>query len=303
MAKKPKINWISIAGHAEVKGASITYTPVKITEGPNKGTLQICMLKCDRWFESGRISFKVSVAGKDDFAQVIFNQDTPANRVFAGVGAGGEFGIQTWSTANNRLEPLISVNPGEKPKPGVYNISIEVRGSKTTLFVNNVSVCTTNCYVRKAQPCLFIGGEAKVVVSDFVIDGGQSKAFVIMQFTSDFDELYDEVIKPTVESFGIDCVRADDFYTSGLILTDIAQSIVESQLIIADITPDNPNVFYEVGYAHGMAKPVILLSEKSREKLPFDVSGFRTLFYDNSIGGKRKVEERLKKFITNILDS
>ncbi|MGB2863744.1 MAG: hypothetical protein WBC05_10505 [Sedimentisphaerales bacterium] len=303
MAKKAKINWISIMGHAEVKGSSITYTPVQIIEGPNKGQTQVCMLKCDRWFESGKISFKVSLSGEGGSAQVIFNHDTPANQVFTGVGAGGEFGIQLWSIAKSRLEPLTSINPGAKPKSGVYNISIEVKGSKTTLFVDNVSVCTANCFIRKAQPCLFIGGDAKAVVSDFAIDGGQSKAFVVMQFTSDFNELYDEVIKPTVESFGIECMRADDFHTSGLILIDIAQSILESQLIIADITPDNPNVFYEVGFAHGMGKPLILLSEKSREKLPFDVSGFRTLFYDNSIGGKRKVEERLTKFITNILES
>jgi len=303
MAKKPRINWISIMGHAEVKGASITYTPVQIAEGPNKGQTQVCMLKCDRWFESGKISFKVTLSGEDGLAQVIFNHDSPVNQVIAGVGAGGEFGIQIWSTANNRIEPLRSVNPGAKPKPGSYNIRIEVRGSKITLFVDNVSVCTANCFIRKAQPCLFMGGDAELVVSDFAIEGGQSKAFVVMQFTSDFNELYDEVIKPTVESFGIECVRADDFYTSGLILNDIAQSILESQLIIADITPDNPNVFYEVGFAHGMGKPVILLSEKNREKLPFDVSAFRTLFYDNSIGGKRKVEERLTKFITSILAS
>lgn len=71
-------------------------------------------------------------------------------------------------------------------------------------------------------------------------------------------------------------------------------------VVIADITPDNPTVFYEVGYAHGIKKPTILLSERRREALPFDVSGFRTLFYDNTIGGKGEVETRLTKHLQSM---
>ena len=71
-------------------------------------------------------------------------------------------------------------------------------------------------------------------------------------------------------------------------------------MVIADITPDNPNVYYELGYAHGIDKPTILLSDRKREELPFDVSGFRTLFYDNTIGGKSVVEERLRKHLDGI---
>ena len=77
-------------------------------------------------------------------------------------------------------------------------------------------------------------------------------------------------------------IRADDIYKSGLIINDIARSIEEASVIIADITTDNPNVFYEVGYAHGIKKETILLSDRTRETLPFDVAGFRTLFYDNT---------------------
>ena len=301
MTKKIKINWISIMGQSEIKDSTIKYLPIEISEGPNKGQRQVCMVKCDKWFESGEISFKVNFKGESSWAQIVFNHDTQANQVFTGIGAGGEFGIQQFSITNNKFEPIASINPGTRPKPGIYNIHVNVKGSIINLFVNDVSVCSANCFIRKSQPCLFLGGETEISITDFEIDGGQSKAFVVMQFSNDFNELYDEVIKPTVESFQMKCVRADDFFTSGLILQDITQSILESQLIIADITPDNPNVFYEVGFAHGMGKHVILLSEKSREKLPFDVSGFRTLFYDNSIGGKRRVEEQLIKFITNIL--
>ena len=81
-------------------------------------------------------------------------------------------------------------------------------------------------------------------------------------------------------------------------------SIQNSAVIIADITPDNPNVFYEIGYAHALKKPTILLCDKAlRDRLPFDVSGFRTIFYDNSIGGKRRVEEKLEVYLQNINNS
>lgn len=72
---------------------------------------------------------------------------------------------------------------------------------------------------------------------------------------------------------------------------------INTSIVIADITPNNPNVFYEVGYAHGIGKNTILLSDRKREQLPFDVSGFRTLFYENTIAGKGEVEARLRKHL------
>jgi hypothetical protein len=62
------------------------------------------------------------------------------------------------------------------------------------------------------------------------------------------------------------------------------------------VSPLNANVFYELGVAHALNKPTILIAEKDT-KLPFDVTPFRTLFYENSIGGKRKLEEGLSRHI------
>jgi len=75
---------------------------------------------------------------------------------------------------------------------------------------------------------------------------------------------------------------------------------VEAKIVIAEITAPNQNVFYELGYAHALKKPTILLAEHGKT-LPFDVSGYRCLFYENSIGGKRKVEEALDKHLKAIL--
>src|SRR5437763_1491957 len=84
---------------------------------------------------------------------------------------------------------------------------------------------------------------------------------------------YAEVIGPVCQEFGFDCVRGDDVYNNGLIIEDISRSIREASVVIADVTPNNPNVFYEVGFSHGLNKPTILLSDRKRDSLPFDVSG------------------------------
>ena len=64
----------------------------------------------------------------------------------------------------------------------------------------------------------------------------------------------------------------------------------ESEFVIAEITPVNANVYYELGFAHAINKPTILLADRAIDKLPFDVSPFRVLFYENTIGGKRLFE-------------
>jgi hypothetical protein len=73
--------------------------------------------------------------------------------------------------------------------------------------------------------------------------------------------------------------------------------------VIAEITPNpvNPNVYYEVGFSHAMRKPTILVADKgSTARLPFDLSPFRVLFYENSIGGKKRVEQELSRHLDAI---
>ena len=122
-------------------------------------------------------------------------------------------------------------------------------------------------------------------------------AFVIMQFGGVFDTLYHSVITPVCEKLGYKPVRADES-CGERILEDIVNGIAEASLVIADITKDNPNVFYELGYAHALKKPTILLADKNqRDKLPFDTQDYRTIFYENTIDGKEKVENMLRKYM------
>ena len=112
--------------------------------------------------------------------------------------------------------------------------------------------------------------------------------------------MYLSVIKSVCAEFGIAALRADEIYGPGVIVQDIVDQVISAQLVIADISVVNANVYFEVGYALATRKPIILLAKKDTS-LPFDVSGFRVLFYEDSIGGKAKVEDGLRKHLTAIV--
>ena len=103
------------------------------------------------------------------------------------------------------------------------------------------------------------------------------KAFILKEFSAQYDSLYTDVIQEVAEDFGIFIYRADEVYKPGLILIDIVPGLIESEIIIAEISSQNPNVYYEFGYAHAIGKPTILLADRDSE-LPFDISGFRVIF-------------------------
>jgi len=199
---------------------------------------------------------------------------------------------------NYKWEPLMGSGQGAAFPTGRWvPISIKAIGSTVDLTVDGVRVLSVQRALRKGPIGLFMQGIGPVRFRNWRLQAKRPLCFAVMQFSPDFDQLYEKVIKEQCEAFGYEVVRADEFYTPGHILDDITKSIREAALVIADVTPDNANVYYELGYAHGLGKQTILLCDKRREKLPFDISGYRTVFYDNSIGGKSKVEERLRQFL------
>lgn len=139
----------------------------------------------------------------------------------------------------------------------------------------------------------------KVVFANARVLRQMPEAFVIMQFGPPYDDLYSDVIVPTCTNLGFEARRADDIYSPGIILQDIVTGLVRASVVVAEITPVNANVFYELGYAHALGKPTILLAERGAT-LPFDVSGYRCIFYDNTIGGKDVVHENLRRHLINI---
>jgi hypothetical protein len=112
--------------------------------------------------------------------------------------------------------------------------------------------------------------------------------------------VYDDYIKPTIEQCGLDSVRGDDMFGSNVIMEDIRSAISASGLIVADLTGQNANVFYEVGIAHGIKKPVLLLAQ-SLDDVPFDLRHRRVLLYEYSVPGVKRFEQRLKDHLLDML--
>ena len=113
-------------------------------------------------------------------------------------------------------------------------------------------------------------------------------AFVIMPFGKkkggdgslyDFNTIYTQLIKPTLEMAGFEPFRADEETTSGDILTDMFQELLLADLCIADMSIDNANVFYELGIRHAFRKRGIVHIQAGRAYMPFDVFNVRTIPY------------------------
>lgn len=119
-------------------------------------------------------------------------------------------------------------------------------------------------------------------------------AFVIMPFDSEFTEVYESFLAPILKEVGYEVLRADDLYGQRNILRDIVRLIAESNIVVADLTALNPNVFYELGLAHALQKPVVMLTQ-SIEELPFDLRGYRVISYDTHFARIERARESLRQ--------
>lgn len=129
-------------------------------------------------------------------------------------------------------------------------------------------------------------------------------AFVLMPFKKDLTEVYETLIKPTVEKekFGLVCKRADDIKSNRAIIQDIWKSICEARVIISDLTGLNPNVMYELGVAHTLGKETIIINRKDEEiKFPFDLAHIRRIEYENTPVGGTKLVQNLEDTLENVI--
>jgi hypothetical protein len=114
--------------------------------------------------------------------------------------------------------------------------------------------------------------------------------FVIMPFNKEFDLVY-ECIEKSVTQAQLKCIRADKEVYSGIIMDKIRENIARAGIIIAELSEQNPNVFYELGLAHAWGKKVIMITQNIRS-IPFDLKHWRMAIYDRSnING---LKEKLK---------
>ena len=112
-------------------------------------------------------------------------------------------------------------------------------------------------------------------------------AFVLMPFDSEFDDIYRLGIQAVATECDVVAERVDEQSFSETILERIYRQIEAADFIIADMTGRNPNVFYEVGYAHARDKLCTLLTQTA-DDIPFDLKHHRHIVYGKSISELKK---------------
>jgi tetratricopeptide (TPR) repeat protein len=137
---------------------------------------------------------------------------------------------------------------------------------------------------------------------------GLPHAFVVMPFGRkpgpdgrliDFNSIYQQLIKPALEKAGFEPFRADEETISGDILTDMFQELLLADLVIADLSIDNANAFYELGVRHALRKRGVVHIQSGRAYLPFDIFNVRTIPYHTGEDGKPDLDQ-VKKDIDTI---
>lgn len=96
--------------------------------------------------------------------------------------------------------------------------------------------------------------------------------FIIQPFDDgQFDKRYKDIIEPAIKNLGLVPYRVDEDHSTIVPIENIEKGIRDSVICLADISEDNPNVWYELGYAFSANKQVILICSKERNKFPFDI--------------------------------
>ncbi|MEM1309807.1 MAG: hypothetical protein AAGF98_10035 [Cyanobacteria bacterium P01_H01_bin.153] len=114
-----------------------------------------------------------------------------------------------------------------------------------------------------------------------------------MPFADEFTDIYQYLIVDALKETPFEVFRGDDVQTQANIISDIVKAISESDLIIADLTSANPNVYYELGLAHAFDKPTILLYQDIDE-IPFDLRSYRIITYSSHYSVMNSARSELK---------
>jgi hypothetical protein len=117
--------------------------------------------------------------------------------------------------------------------------------------------------------------------------------FVVMPFAQEFNDVYVLGIRDVAEKLGFVVERADEIEHIESIVDIIQEKIRNCDAVIADTTSRNPNVFYEIGFANGVDRAVVLIC-KDNESIPFDLQSKNFIKYASIVDLRERLEKRLR---------
>ncbi len=220
-------------------------------------------------------------------------------------GLGGWEGAYTLAEGRNlTLTRLVSAgNISNLVSGRTYQLKMALEGQRVLISVDGVTVIDYDRLPGSTGTGLGLfafRGTGEALFGPMKIDDRRPNAFIAMQFSEPYNEVYRDAIRPLVAEIGFEPFRVDEAAGPGIILNDIWGRITEASVVIAEVSEPNPNVYYEVGVAHALRKPSVLLAQRGT-KLPFDLGPHRCIFYDNSIPGRARLLDALRTSLISLL--
>jgi len=134
---------------------------------------------------------------------------------------------------------------------------------------------------RLKQDVIFLGPERLYGPPKDRSSPRDASCFIVMPFGQEWSVDVHRILSRACDAVNVRAVRGDDLFTPTDFLEDIWQGINAADFVIADITGRNPNVLYELGIAHTLAKPVVILSRQATD-IPVDLATRRVILYGQS---------------------
>lgn len=123
--------------------------------------------------------------------------------------------------------------------------------------------------------------------------------FVLMPFGGWFDQYYEGIYKPAIKDAGYEPYRADDLFHTGSVMEQIWDQVRKAKVLLAELTGKNANVFYELGLAHAIGKPVVFVTG-SIDDVPFDLRHLRVIPYEvRSPGWDLRLRKDIATYLRN----
>ncbi len=154
--------------------------------------------------------------------------------------------------------------------------------------------CNYN-HLLEARICNFTNKEFEKAFEQLALHfSSKKKVFVVMKFGDiELDSVFDLAIKPVIEDYGYQPIRIEQVQDSRIITEQILRYIRLSDIVVADLTYQKPNCYYEVGYAHALDKELVLTIRKG-DDIQLDLAGNRFIIWQTANDLKEKLHLRFK---------
>lgn len=218
---------------------------------------------------------------RDDLVQDIIipfvgKQVKPLTR--GGISSIFNFGSASYITIIKTKAKIRRPSKGKTP-PELSDAKFIKAHAATDEFLNELTTVASNTAARS--------------LIERALTPPKQQVFVIMKFGDDtLDSAYEGVIKPLAEKRDLNVVRVDEIQDSGQISQQILENIACSRIVIAELSGERPNCYYEAGFAHALGKELIFVINENSE-IHFDLAGYRFITWKTEAQLRQKLRARL----------